>query len=405
MTPSAPDCDRERPRRLAFVVDNRGWAFENAAKNIAALLAPEYEVSIYYIIDYRNLEELFYHVYLQEKYGYIHFFWREDYFKNLDNIARLVKLSKKAGIGLHSLASCITNAVTTACVCDHLFLEPAAVAEREEKFALLDAYSTSSRRLFREYGRLFRHPPACITRDGVNLDIFRPRNLDRFDLYDRPLVIGWAGNSLWPRAARRPGRDDVGYDPKGLRTLVIPAIEGLRAEGLNIVSSFADRNVKWRSHDQMPLYYSELDILVCASEHEGTPNPVLEAMACGVPVLSTDVGIVAEAFGPEQTRFLIPERSISAIKRLIRQLDDDRSRLRTLSRENLESIRAWSWQRQVPDWRQLFEQARINHVARRDEKREKMLSLAETAWQERHRWLGLYRPTRRLKRKLAPRKL
>ena len=137
----------------------------------------------------------------------------------------------------------------------------------------------------------------------------------------------------------------------------------------------------------MPRYYSELDLLICASEHEGTPNPVLEAMACGVPVISTDVGIVAEAFGPEQMRFLIPERSSEALASSIRHLCDNRDVLKALSMENLKSIRTWAWQDQVPKWRALFETARSNHAAQREWKRRTLQSLAATSWQNRHPWL------------------
>jgi glycosyltransferase involved in cell wall biosynthesis len=190
-------------------------------------------------------------------------------------------------------------------------------------------------------------------------------------------------------------RRDKDGDPKGLHTVVIPAIESLRGAGLDVVGSFADRNVKWRPHESMPHYYSELDVLICASRHEGTPNPVLEAMACGVPVLSTDVGIVDEAFGPEQAQFVLRERTTDALVKLIRQLYEDRSRLRTLSQENLKSVRAWTWQHQAPKWRELFEKARSNQSANRDWKKQALVRQAETAWKERHSWLSLYRFRRR----------
>ena len=54
------------------------------------------------------------------------------------------------------------------------------------------------------------------------------------------------------------------------------------------------------AHEDMPEYYNGIDIYVCTSRTEGTPNTVLEAMACGVPVISTDVGIVPEVFGEKQ---------------------------------------------------------------------------------------------------------
>jgi glycosyltransferase involved in cell wall biosynthesis len=40
--------------------------------------------------------------------------------------------------------------------------------------------------------------------------------------------------------------------------------------------------------------YQDADILVLTSEHEGTPNVILEAMSFGVPVVATNVGGVPE---------------------------------------------------------------------------------------------------------------
>jgi glycosyltransferase involved in cell wall biosynthesis len=40
----------------------------------------------------------------------------------------------------------------------------------------------------------------------------------------------------------------------------------------------------------MPEFYKRGSYLICASQSEGGPLPVLEALACGIPVITTDVG-------------------------------------------------------------------------------------------------------------------
>ena len=50
-------------------------------------------------------------------------------------------------------------------------------------------------------------------------------------------------------------------------------------------------------HTAMPSYLSACDALLLTSTHEGSPNAVREALACGLPVVSTDVGDVLEMFG------------------------------------------------------------------------------------------------------------
>jgi glycosyltransferase involved in cell wall biosynthesis len=47
-------------------------------------------------------------------------------------------------------------------------------------------------------------------------------------------------------------------------------------------------------HADVPLWLNASDCLILTSEHEGSPNIVKEALACGVPVVSVDVGDVAE---------------------------------------------------------------------------------------------------------------
>ncbi|MDR2605503.1 MAG: glycosyltransferase [Desulfovibrio sp.] len=70
-------------------------------------------------------------------------------------------------------------------------------------------------------------------------------------------------------------------------------------------------------------------LFVLASDHEGTPNAVLEAMSCALPVLATNVGGNAEAVLHERTGLLTPAGDAAALADgMLRLLNDAGDRLR-----------------------------------------------------------------------------
>lgn len=70
----------------------------------------------------------------------------------------------------------------------------------------------------------------------------------------------------------------------------------------------------------MSAVYSSVDILVLTSKHEGTPNVILEALSCAVPVVATDVGGVSEVLS-DQMGILVDAMDfdglVGAVRRLI----------------------------------------------------------------------------------------
>ena len=197
-------------------------------------------------------------------------------------------------------------------------------------------YTVSSRRLDDIYRQIPGiQPPAAIFEDGVDLEVFRPEGLERFDSIEgREIVIGWVGNSKWA--------SDLG-DPKGVHTILKPAVQKLIDAGFGVRLELADRQDQFIPHSQMASFYAKLDLYVCTSEMEGTPNPVLEAMACGVPIISTDVGIVPDAFGPLQKAFILEARTVDSLVEAIKRLHADQILFKRLSNENLEVVKSWSW--------------------------------------------------------------
>jgi len=58
-----------------------------------------------------------------------------------------------------------------------------------------------------------------------------------------------------------------------------------KIEGAKVL--FTNQKIKW---SDMPSFYASIDYLLILSRNEGGPLPVLEAIACGKPVIAPDVG-------------------------------------------------------------------------------------------------------------------
>ena len=91
-------------------------------------------------------------------------------------------------------------------------------------------------------------------------------------------------------------------------------------------------------HNDLPAYYSLMDVFVHPSLRDGMPNAVLEAMACGKPVIATPVGGVLDVIEDGKNGALINVNDADMLADKLLELLDDSKKCRTLGRNARESI-------------------------------------------------------------------
>lgn len=181
-------------------------------------------------------------------------------------------------------------------------------------------------------------PQLFLCPDGVDTYLFKAQPFPPNDLYG-----GWVGKS--DRMAG-PGR---AFDHKGAN--LVKQIHQSTGVGIRILD--ASTGEPWPLYE-MPEFYQQISFYVCASLNEGTPNPVLEAMASGRPVISTKVGIASEVITNGVNGFLV-DRTQEAINRAVFAMEDayKGGHLAAMGAAARAAIidGEWSWDLRIRAWR------------------------------------------------------
>lgn len=110
-------------------------------------------------------------------------------------------------------------------------------------------------------------------------------------------------------------------------------------------SSISDRLLLtgYLNDDDLRALYSSCTVFVYPSIYEGFGLPPLEAMACGAPVIASNIATFQETLGGAAQ--LVEPNDVEALARTIVEILDDEDRRRALSLRGLEQAAKFSWER------------------------------------------------------------
>ncbi|UCG70802.1 MAG: glycosyltransferase family 4 protein [Thermoplasmata archaeon] len=160
---------------------------------------------------------------------------------------------------------------------------------------------------------------------GIDLEMFKPKDKNKvrnkYGFAADESIILFIG-----RLSQEKGLDlllrgfsDLKHELPKARLILV----GEGPEGEKIRKTVEDQNIegvtlmKPLKHEKIPEIINCADTLALCSLYEGMPTVVLEALACGVPVVSTDVGDVKKVVKDDITGQLIKDRSPDSIKNAI----------------------------------------------------------------------------------------
>jgi glycosyltransferase involved in cell wall biosynthesis len=105
----------------------------------------------------------------------------------------------------------------------------------------------------------------------------------------------------------------------------------------------------------VPAWLNRGDIFLNTTNVDNTPVSVLEALASGLCVVSTNVGGVPRLLEHERDALLVPPADAEAMAMAVRRLLDDATLAERLSRAGRTKAERFDWSLVMPQWESLFE--------------------------------------------------
>lgn len=288
---------------IMLLVDVPGWAWDYKAKQITRYLSDEFNFSVLYWSDFKYR---WFSAYVNRQRFDLHFTFECNFVPHLKgtDYRRLI-----TGVTAHTYVNFenYQNLLKTAY-----------------------AVHANSRILFDEIKKI--NPNCYYVPNGVDESHFQFKERD----LRQPFTAAYVEKNT---------------KRKGFENYVVPACQkaGVPLKSLTAKYHHPDRLPR----EEMPEFYRDIDVVLIASDMDGTPNQLLEAAAVGRTFIGNKIGNVPE-FANGRNGFIV-ERNVEDYAEKLVWLKNHRETCREMGREARKSIEHhWTWAAQAENYRHLF---------------------------------------------------
>jgi len=313
-------------KNILLIPDAPGWAYDKKADALIKHI-PEYNIKKMYYREYvkRAMDFDF-----NKQFDTILFFWWDNF--NGHPPPTALKFNNAA-----------------ATVTSHRYHLSYPKNYYKAVFSFYKKIGANSPKIFEDIKKM--RPDAICCPNGVDYEVYIPKKNKKKK--DNKLIVGWVA-----------GKTDLTTDIKGERRVLGPLAKLLESSNVEFKTISTNQYSPKHNVEEMVDYYNSLDVFLCTSAYEGTPNPAFEAASCGVPVIGTDVGCLSQLIEDGKNGYIVGSyRTDDGVKSVFKKvferllyLEEDREECNEMGNYNREVVlRDWGWEKRSQPYISFFE--------------------------------------------------